>query len=500
MFQWHDGGDREFGRWTRPVQNPTLWGKRARRFVKDLVMQVKQEQRAAYKEEIEERLNYYYGHQVEIVKTALRKRFPATYSLMKERLINETRRFIKSMSKVYHRPPLRFLWSPMRGERVTDPLVVNAFHTLLRRSKYNRQLKKCNELTNLCWTTFQHYWYNDARQRVEVSIIPPSRLDVLQSLNDPLNLQADDVAVVIERPNPTDTVWQANQLRYTWWDKFEVQEFDSDGRLLRWAPNPYGLLPFTVVHAEEPDDELYHRGGDDLTNCNDAINTLITDLVHSISNQAYGQPIAKGVDPDELQGQVWGPDSVITLSHAESSLTFESPNANIMAMLKAIEMYRVMFGQSRGLPASDNALNPVAQSALSRVVELGTMREWRQDQIAIYRDFEVDEAWPMIVRINNVHGREIFDERLELRVIHAPLRQPVDPLHETERDERLITANLASQASTIMREYQCDEDDAQLILEYFQGTNAPLEPPAEQPTPTEVEEAQSTDNTQRGQM
>lgn len=279
-------------------------------------------------------------------------------------------------------------------------------------------LKRASRLTKLLKTAALQVGWNG--ERATLAVVTPNILDVEAA--DPENPARLIVTHKAVREQDTE---------YSDWTASTFSRRDYRGHPIRLAGNsggvnPYGVLPFVPLFDTLPDDQFFLPGGDDLIECQEAINVALSNLWRAVELQAHGQAWATGVPAGEALNI--GPDRAITLPE-NGQFGFAAPNAPIGEILNAIQFVMRQVAATNDLSADVFDLDRSSESGAAKHVEQIDLREARQDDIALWRTYEA-RLWDVLKVVVNTHAPGTIPDGATMAVDFAEMQEN---LSETER-------------------------------------------------------------------
>lgn len=444
--------------------------------IQNSIQRAKLASNQARKDEACKRIDYYKGDQLGHLENILARQFAHPERLkLQMQFSNITRRIINEVSVVYKRPAQRRLMlggSPIEGPKA------EAYQKMLEDARIDAVLKKVNRYANLLNTILvQAVWRNE---RVELDILTPDMVNVVQDAKDPTRASA----VIIEQTYP-DTVtlegpgnpYGARRL-FIAWTAEQHQVYDEQGRARpdmanEDGVNPYGLIPMAVFRDAYPDGFFWNEGAADLINAQESINVKLTELNSLIKMQSFSIPVIIGQGP--VGGITIDPSNYLEIPLADAidkgqpDFKFVSPDPKIKDLLEAISEDVRRIADDWGLSMDSFKLSGSPSSGLSLKLQNVRLIERREDDVALYRDYEKD-LFRVMRAVHNAHAApaDAIPEDAELSVNFAELEFPEDPAAEDARWITRINQGVASRAQWIMAidsDIKTEEEAEERILE-----------------------------------
>ena len=236
------------------------------------------------------------------------------------------------------------------------------------------------------------------------------------------------------------------------WTADVLLDTDMETGRVTEMENPYsrwGLIPFALFWEQRTTDNPH---GDfpmlNVTDINQAINTLLTDLAWLAKTQAHGQFVAKNLP--KTQRITIGPGVVAYINGQEASLELLNADPKIAALLDMIAAKRASIFEVSRVPEA--AINPQAtQSGLSRIIQLSPLLEYREEKIIDYTAYEADLA-RVTAAVANAEGIQAIpnpdDIGFQISFDEAPLA--VMRQMREEQEEKDLANNVISYTDLIM--------------------------------------------------
>lgn len=325
--------------------------------------------------------------------------------------VNLVRKLTNKRAQTYRRAP----------KRVAEGMSQEALDALYRAMNADVILKRASRLTKLLKVTLlQVGWKGD---RPALGIACPSVLDVVY-VGDPEDL----TRVIVTHPND-----DARKVTYSDWTASSYVRRDWRGLPIPVegnpeGVNPYGLLPFVPVWDHWPNDTFFPKDGADLIEAQEAINIALANLWRSVELQAHGQAFAVGLPAGDALRT--GPDRAVTLPEG-GKFGFAAPNAPIREILEAIQFVLRQTAAANDVSADVFDLDRRAESGAAKAVEQQDLHEAREDDLALWRQYE-DALFNLVRTVTNTHAPGTIPEAASIRVDFA---EPASALTERERLE-----------------------------------------------------------------
>jgi hypothetical protein len=418
--------------------------------VKRAQTQVRAANHSALRRELDLRLSYYEGDQLDDLQKTISDRYKITSPEVCKfsEIYNLTREVIDARAKAYWRAPTRNLLTAL-GEEVS-PAQQKVWDDLVKAGELDAKGKMIDRYT-LLWNScivWPRYRELGSRKWIKWELFGPQSLWVVQDHDNPDELAASE-AVVILLAARTETM-EAEKSRFALWTQTDYGEFvgtieggfpQFDGWVPGRDPKPHKLsrIPLTVYYSTIPMGELWPTKGNELILANRAINFKKTDLAYLMAMQSHGQLVVY-TDNDKTEVAV-GPDVVIKVDPVDGGRAeYIQPGAELEAVRKIIEWTLKSAASNENL--SPNRLNTDERAALSGVAklidEIGLVEDVDERQ-GLYQRPEADlfDASREVWNAHNGSGSKIPTDAMQT-VGFVPFTFPVDPLKEMETTERKI--------------------------------------------------------------
>jgi len=274
----------------------------------------------------------------------------------------------------------------------------------------------------------------------------------------------------------TSDIDNIEKLSYCYWDAHTYIEYDEDGGVLKEVKHSYGFLPFTFMHKEHQLVDFKVAGADDIINCNESVNILLTEANLGMRFQMFGQPIITGLYSDAKITRA-GTDEAMILPEG-ASFSFQSPNSN---MKDAIELVKSMIN----LCATNNSL---------QVQFSNEGKERASSGIALkIKDLDMHTNWQNDLGIWDVYERNVYaleKAHADLNGIKLPdklgldFNEPDYPKNVQDQiawDNHLLANNLTTQSKLLVGYNQdLKEKEADSIVQNNRKVNDANQPESTQ--------------------
>lgn len=354
---------------------------------------------------------------------------------------NILKKVVNEVSSLYKREPARKLLGPNGKEIVDHPIMASV-------ADWTMVLQVVNRYANLLNDVGLVVRWDRGMERLVLDVLTPANTSVIQ--RDGFPNQA--AAAYWEIVDKADTQFQAERQRYIYFD--DEQHFIFDKRGVRYDPstdnsnpdlvNPYGIAPFAFVHRTMRPNMFW-----DPTDGNDLIESTLDAGIsrtlkgHLFLRQSFKQPwlkgqLNKGITPQMvtdpatmLHCDEGGEFGVLDLQVDFASID-TAINANVDATLGT---YGLSLGQ---FAATED------QSGVSLEIRNRGLREIREAQIPLFRQFEADLFERMVAVWNAENPGRPVPEGSYIQVDFAEPEVYSDPDKRWADAERKLMRGLIS--------------------------------------------------------
>lgn len=330
----------------------------------------------------------------------------------------------------------RHVYNPAPGREVDSPEGAIAYATIATAMRLDQRLDQAARLleaTN-CVALMPRY---TPRLGPVLDIITPDMMRVIPDPEDPTR----ELAVLV------DVYAHGEKPRVECWDDEAVMLFDVDGKFLSERPNPYGTLPFVVVHKRERWGTYWDRtSGADLVAAQGAV-SLMTALVLKLhKSQGEKQIVVQGDTAMTIQGQTLDGEGAlvtpegVTITSLDLRSDAEHYNRTIDNLIMRVS---ANYGISKErMAANGTALTSSSTSDAAlyeRRAEL--LQTWAGAEQRLFNTFKVVFA--------GVPGM-VIPESASLRVDFREIEARVDMGTQLELWERQLRLGLKSVEEMVM--------------------------------------------------
>ena len=387
------------------------------------------ESSAYRKERAAKWLCYYDDEQTFITRDLIARHWssPADFQLFQ---LNIVKKIVNKRANLYRIAPRRTFtgFDQVKGDQ------------LYRAANADVVLKRASRLTKLLKTSMiQVGWNNDAPT---LHVVTSNILDV----------------VAVDPMNPTEVIVTHKEQRvesvtYSQWTQETFKRLDYKGMS---APvtgnakgvNPYGILPFVPLFDRLPDDCFFLPGGSDLIEAQEALNVGLAQLWRCIRLQSFGQAWATGVPAGDVINM--GPNRAITLPEG-GEFGFAAPNAPIRDVLSALTFLMREIAATNDLSVDVFDLDPRSESGAAKQVDQIDLFEARQDDIALWRQYEA-RLFEVLKVITNTHAPGTIPESATVSVDFAELQTDYDPTDRLNNAQKRLAMGVWSPVDILRAE------------------------------------------------
>ena len=259
----------------------------------------------------------------------------------------------------------------------------------------------------------------------------------------------------------------APKLRHVYWDSHRFIIYDEDGNIENEILHNLGILPFTFIHREHQLLDFSVSGAEDIINCNESINILLTEASLGMRFQMFGQNVITGFYSDEKVTRT-GSDEIVILPEG-SNFTNVSPGGNIDSAISLVKTLLDVCAQNNHLHVSfaeSSSDRPTSGIAL-KIKDLERFEDY-QDDLELYRLYEYK-----IYQVEKALAKSI---KIKLpKEFHIDFNEPQYP--QTAQDQIALEKwelenNLVNSADLLVkRNKELDIEEAKKIIQENKGLN-----------------------------
>jgi len=345
---------------------------------------------------------------------------------------------------------------------------------------------------------FQFYWWNERRKRFQIINIPPYNVYVVQSPDDPMDIQHFDAKVSIVTPTPQFSGAEREQLRVQVWEGWHYWFEDINGVKIKGSErvNPYfvpddngkvapkghpfegemgyPVKPIAAMQQEEGD-TLFPWASDHLVQQNQRLDRDLTGISYTQERQGFASLVLSGLMPEDVQQLVISQGAPIMLGDSEASADYIHPVAPVgEAMSVAIKKARLA-AKAEGVDPETVDPDSKVVSGVSRAQMRRDLMELRERQFKLWTTYERECYWlmstiwnthnedhrqlPAIPRDKDPFGEDEWDVQTEF----GDLEPVVDPLADTLTLKNLMEMNLTNGVEILMHRRRVTKPVAEQI-------------------------------------
>lgn len=439
--------------------------------VKELIVQVREKNRAHNLKNREKIMDFYMNRQYldEYLKNY---GFDDDYPLS---TVNITKKIIDKISLVYKNPPDRRLEKknkpkPKKDENGNDVKAeiieeVDQYQEFINdHPEFNVGLRVAERLKNaLHVVLYRPMWYGD---NWNFNWIETEWESVYQEGNP---LRPIGYFIPMKRDSYMTDKRLITENKYMYWSKDQYFWVDEHGNI-SYDPeypdgvNPFKRLPFIEMRKELAVDDPWPEGAIDLVSCNQAINIIINDLNMSIRYQSFDQTYIEGIDEKDAGKFKRGPNKTWYTNHPESkfgNLTFQPKiEATIAAIQKQIDIIAWAYGVH-----VDWELSGSPASGFSMMVQNIDLLEAREDDVQFCQMYE-KELYDIIQVQTEVLDTDTktlpkLGNGLKLVVDFQEIDFPINEAEKRDADDWAVEHNIKSEIDLIQEANpDMDEEEA----------------------------------------
>lgn len=174
--------------------------------------------------------------------------------------------------------------------------------------------------------------------------------------------------------------------------------------------NPYGFMPFIVMHNGWRDESFWDvYKGDDLTNTTIELCVHLTFLNHIIKTQSFKQLVGKGDNIKELNGQLSDPLSILTLTGQNTEIDVLDLQSNYEQLHKVIQELANNLAIRYNISPSQFRLTGNVSSGYALQMENLNLDKFVRSQQADFEYYE-KELFSLINAVLDTHGKSVSGE------------------------------------------------------------------------------------------
>jgi hypothetical protein len=321
----------------------------------------------------------------------------------------------------------------------------DSFDTMLDMVNFDSFLMTLEKYIFLCKTVFVKVGWNTENNRMTLNIIPPQYVEYNAKDSDPYSLESiiypDVISAVNDSIMPTGTFhfWSENEYKLVNEKYVTVPNNGNPNNA-----NPYSpVIPIMVFRESYPVySDLIVWPGEELINAQLSINAKLTQLNALIKFQSFGVPVLRNPSKDmygnvKIEVDVSKPIIIRDTKDEPGDFKFESPNANIAAVLDVIKQEAIRIFSLYGVDASDFVASGDAKSYQALRAENAKIDEYRSNTKRIYIP-QIVELINRMVAVWNTHmDNKLTVDGVTLRLQNSRVNYPTNQEMMTEIDWRI---------------------------------------------------------------
>lgn len=405
-----------------------LFQSRAAEVVLKSYLKAKQSEEEERKRKANERLAIYHDDWEDILESTLSSQFHkdnyAKIKLLKNTTQNILRKVVDDVSVVYKIAPVREYGENEKIGEIYQYLEIDEF------------MKRVNQYGFLLNDVLIRVGWDQENQKVTLDLHTPANTSIIQRDNYP-----EQAAAVYYEVEYIDTEFNPTKFNVFWSD-FEHFLFDEKGII--YSPtednqekiNPYGQLPFVIVHMKPFPGMFWNTSLK-----NDIVSgTVITGFKRTLKDylfkhSSFKQPVinADNIDkiPNELLHDV---ASAWKIQGQNANVSLLDFTANFSELSKTIQEDINAFLSTYGLSVDMFAVSPSEASGRALQIKNRGLQEIREAQIPIFRRVE-KQLFDMIRIVYNWHSSSSQIPELDFSIDFAELETYTDPMEERKQFE-----------------------------------------------------------------
>lgn len=381
-----------------------------------------------------------------------------------------------------------------------------------------RRLDNDEQLDSVLQAIFTNNHINDLMQSAEaLSLLNSVSAFEIQATGDPADpikivpWGAEEFVAWVYPNDPTRvfslaTIERSNgKSRYKYWTPEAIQEFETEGYNLSVTSgarvakpitkpyrNPYGILPFSFVHARPPVRDFWTPGiGDLITACNQWIDVELSNAANGARYYANPIPCAYNVDatwsPKYRAGAfmhipAMAPSSVDGKPQAEPKLEYLSANLNFSGIWEDISNHINTVLDGLGIPQTSYRMVDVsAQSGIAIIAEQAPLLTWAKKRQPAFIRYEKNLVRTILQVMQASYdfpdgGKAVEDSLADLKytVTWGEPEIPIPGPDRDQADEFELQNGLTSEVQIYMRRHGATREEALQAMARFAQDRAEL--------------------------
>tara|TARA_R110002012_G_scaffold320382_2_gene543823 strand:+ start:509 stop:1858 length:1350 start_codon:yes stop_codon:yes gene_type:complete len=414
--------------------------------IKESISTIKLQKSQHRRQLIQKMLCYYEGSNTEIY---IEDRFTAkAFQEIPPSSFNITKRFIDRMARIYTLGAVR------NNGKVYEQM------SYLKDVK----MKHIEKVTTLLGTLATQVVVKEHENKKYFDYIPIYAFDVHMG-DDPFTPIAIQYPLV---QNVDDVSYDSvHKCKYAYWDNTMHKIFDEDGTILEAYEHGFGMLPFVFTHREHQLDSFFTAGAEDIINCNETINILMTEMDIGMRFQAFSQAVITGFYSDEKIKRA-GSDEVIVLPEG-SQYDLVAPKINMTDAIDLIKTKLDLCAQNNHLYvqfAQDGGETP--SGVALKIKDLSRYEDW-QDDLDLYKMYEF-KFYELEKQLAKLFGMTL-PETLKINFTEPEYPMSVDDQIKLEQHQ--LSNNLTTEWKVLQgHNKDLTDKEAQGIVDENRSTNS----------------------------
>lgn len=378
---------------------------------------------------------------------------------------NPWKSVIKEISNIYTQEPTRNFSGPN----------ADFFVELYTKIDINSMMKTVNMYMNAMNETLLHVVY-DKWRKIGVNILTPNILTVLCDRDSPT---VPMEVYIKKRRNPNKDYSPSNRYWNTWTNDYHYNILGTGESVPisgnEGLVNPWGFLPFVVIHKEFPVDGFWNNtSGDTLFEF--CISHGIDDTFDGFTKtwNSFKSVGATGNDIKIASGLLLSPDAVFKVEGEDVSLQILDFQVDLKQLREYREASLEMLAKEFGIDIGNYGLSDKLSGRALKIKnkKLTEIRE-EQEKVLMKAEFDLFE---MIKKINAItNGKNPESDTTEMELQYAEVKEFVEPIDELEIHEKEIEMNLADVVEVFMQrnpQYAGNYEEAKKkLIEIYKSNN-----------------------------
>ena len=410
--------------------------------IKDKLTETKLANAQQRRAEIRKHLDYYSGTSVE---QYIKHRFTGdAFQEIPPALTNFTRKFVNKISAIY-----------TLGAKRNTGNTTEMYEKLIPTKDV--RMKHSERMTRLVGTVANRvYWNNGVFEYRPIYYFEPYFED------NPFQ----PTAITYPLLNSAADLSNTQQLQWEYWDSEKYVIMNEEGDIQEEQVNPYGILPFSFTHREDQIDSFFVEGSNDIINCNEQVNIMLTEMNLGLRFNMFGQPWVNGLNSDQNMIRA-GSNTILDMGD-EGKYNITSPQGSIVEAIQNIKFQIELVASNNHLWIQWAESGGEVPSGISLMVKDMERKEDYYDDIALWRLYEKD-LYQIEKVIANYNGISLSEE---FGVDFYEVEYPMTVQDQILKDNFDLENNLTTQAKIMVRENKdLSIEQAQAIIDNNRGFN-----------------------------